>query len=63
MKARRTRILADLPARLLSRPRTWIAAGVTGVSIFGVVAATAVAPGSLPADLLVERVVEAVKAL
>ena len=59
MKARRTRILADLPARLLSRPRTWIAAGVTGVSIFGVVAATAVAPGSLPADLLVERVVEA----
>ena len=44
MKARKTRILADLPARLLSRPRTWIAAGVTGVSLMGVVAATAVAP-------------------
>ena len=58
MKARKTRILADLPARLLSRPRTWIAAGVTGVSMLGVVAATAVAPGSLPSDLLVARVVE-----
>lgn len=58
MKARKTRILADLPARLLSRPRTWIAAGVTGVSLMGVVAATAVAPDTAPADIPFARVVE-----
>jgi murein DD-endopeptidase MepM/ murein hydrolase activator NlpD len=62
MKARKTRILADLPARLLSRPRTWVAAGITGISLLGVVAATAVVPGSMPADLLVERVVESLPA-
>ena len=33
MKARKTRILADLPAHLLSRPRTWIAVGVTLVTL------------------------------
>src|SRR5690606_12973657 len=32
MNARKTRILADLPAHLLSRPRTWVATGVTGLS-------------------------------
>ncbi|HAF54557.1 MAG TPA: peptidase M23 [Thauera sp.] len=58
MKARKIRILADLPAHLLSRPRTWIAAGVTGVSLMGVVAATAVAPDSVPTDVPFERVVE-----
>ena len=58
MKARKTRILADMPARLLSRPRTWVAAGVTGMSLLGVVAATAVVPGSVQSNLLVERVVE-----
>ena len=58
MKARKTRILADLPAHLLSRPRTWIAAGVTGLSLMGVVAATAVAPDTVPADLMFVRVVE-----
>lgn len=58
MKARKVRILADLPAHLLSRPRTWIAAGVTGMSLMGVVAATAVAPDTVPADILFERVVE-----
>lgn len=58
MKARKTRILADLPAHLLSRPRTWIAAGVTGLSLMGVVAATAVAPDTVPADVLFVRVVE-----
>ena len=56
MKARKTRILADLPARLLSRPRTWIAAGVAGASLMGVVAATAVTPDTLPPDILFERV-------
>ena len=55
MKARKIRILADLPAHLLSRPRTWIAAGVTGLSLMGVVAATAVAPDTVPADILFER--------
>ena len=58
MKARKTRILADLPAHLLSRPRTWIAVGVTGLSLMGVVAATAVAPDTAPADILFERVVQ-----
>ena len=58
MKARKTRILADLPAHLLSRPRTWIAVGVTGLSLRGVVAATAVAPDTAPADILFERVVQ-----
>ena len=58
MKARKIRILADLPAHLLSRPRTWIAAGVTGLSLMGVVAATAVAPDTVPADILFERVVQ-----
>ena len=58
MKARKTRILADLPAHLLSRPRTWIAVGVTGLSLMGVVAATAVAPDTAPADILFEHVVQ-----
>ncbi len=58
MKARKIRILADLPAHLLSRPRTWIAAGVTGLSLMGVVAATAVAPDTVPAEILFERVVQ-----
>lgn len=62
MKARKISILADLPARLLSRPRTWVATGLTGVSLLGVVAATAVVPGSMPDDLLVERVVESLPA-
>ena len=62
MNARKTRILADLPAHLLSRPRTWIAAGVTGLSLMGVVAATAVAPDTVPADILFERVVQTLPA-
>ncbi len=62
MKARKTRILADMPAQLLSRPRSWLLAGVTGVSLLGVVAATAVAPGSDPADILFHRVVETLPA-
>ena len=62
MNARKTRILADLPAHLLSRPRTWVAAGVTGLSLMGVVAATAVAPDTVPADILFERVVQTLPA-
>lgn len=62
MKARKTRILADLPAHLLSRPRTWITVGVAGASLMGVVAATAVAPDSAPVDILFERVVETLPA-
>ncbi len=58
MKARKTRILADLPAHLLSHPRTWIVTGITGVSLMGVVAATAVAPDTLRADLMSVRVLE-----
>ncbi|MDY0071967.1 MAG: peptidoglycan DD-metalloendopeptidase family protein [Thauera sp.] len=46
MQARKTRILAELPQQLLTRPRPWLLAGVTGLSLLGVVAATAVAPGS-----------------
>ncbi|HRP23669.1 MAG TPA: peptidoglycan DD-metalloendopeptidase family protein [Thauera sp.] len=62
MKARKTRILADMPAQLLSRPRTWLLAGVTGVSLMGVMAATAVAPDSDTADILFHRVVETLPA-
>ncbi|MFU2487463.1 M23 family metallopeptidase [Thauera sp. WH-1] len=51
-----------MPAQLLSRPRSWLLAGVTGVSLLGVVAATAVAPGSDPADILFHRVVETLPA-
>ncbi|MCK2089449.1 M23 family metallopeptidase [Thauera aromatica] len=58
MKARKTRILADLPARLLTRPRNWFFGGVAGASLLGVVAATAVAPGTSIADIPFARVVE-----
>ncbi|CAM5370345.1 peptidoglycan DD-metalloendopeptidase family protein [Thauera mechernichensis] len=62
MKARKTRILADLPAQLLLRPRSWLLAGITGASLLGVVAATAVAPGSDTADIQFARVVESLPA-
>lgn len=45
MQNSKSRILADLPARLLSRKRPWLLAGVLGSSLLGVVAAVAVAPG------------------
>lgn len=48
MQTRKTRILAELPNQLLTRPRHWVFAGVVGVSLMGVVAATAVAPQSPP---------------
>lgn len=58
MQARKTRILAELPAQLLTRPRPWLLAGVVGVSLMGVVAATAVAPGSDTAGIVVRPVIE-----
>ncbi len=58
MLARKIRILAELPAQLLTRPRPWLLAGVAGVSLMGVVAATAVAPHTDTAGIRFERVVE-----
>ncbi|MFT3759136.1 peptidoglycan DD-metalloendopeptidase family protein [Thauera sp.] len=58
MQARKTRILAELPAQLLTRPRPWLFAGIAGVSMMGVVAATAVAPGSNTAGIVVRPIVE-----
>ncbi len=55
MQARISRILAELPALLLTR-RPWIVAGVAGTSLLGVVAATAVAPGSQSAPHVVSVV-------
>ncbi|ENO89487.1 M23 family metallopeptidase [Thauera linaloolentis] len=58
MQARKTTILAELPAQLLTRPRPWLLASVIGASLMGVVAATAVAPGSDTAGVVVRPVVE-----
>ncbi|HQZ01092.1 MAG TPA: peptidoglycan DD-metalloendopeptidase family protein [Thauera sp.] len=58
MQARKTQILAELPAQLLKRPRTWLLAGVVSASLMGVVAATAVAPGSDTAGIIVRPVIE-----
>nr|WP_068636132.1 peptidoglycan DD-metalloendopeptidase family protein [Thauera butanivorans] len=58
MQARKTRILAELPAQLLTRPRPWLLAGIVGVSMMGVVAATAVAPGNDDAGIVVRPVIE-----
>lgn len=58
MQARKTRILAELPAQLLTRPRPWLLAGIVGVSMMGVVAATAVAPGNDTASIVVRPVIE-----
>lgn len=58
MQARRNKILADLPAHLPSAPRAWILASLFGVSLFGVVAATATAPDApppFPLETVVER--------
>lgn len=58
MQARKTGILAELPQQLLTRPRPWLVAGLTGLSLLGVVAATAVAPGSHPAGIATTALVE-----
>ncbi len=62
MQARKTRILAELPAQLLTRPRPWLLALVVGTSLMGVVAATAVAPGSDNAGIIVRPVIETLPA-
>ncbi|MCV2218576.1 peptidoglycan DD-metalloendopeptidase family protein [Thauera sp. Sel9] len=62
MQARKTRILAELPAQLLTRPRPWLLAGIVGVSMMGVVAATAVAPGNDTAGIVVRPVIETLPA-
>ncbi len=62
MQARKTRILAELPAQLLTRPRPWVLALVVGTSLMGVVAATAVAPGSDIAGVIVRPVIETLPA-
>ena len=62
MQARKTRILAELPAQLLTRPRPWLLTLVVGTSLMGVVAATAVAPGSDTAGIIVRPVIETLPA-
>ncbi|MDY0046709.1 MAG: peptidoglycan DD-metalloendopeptidase family protein [Thauera propionica] len=62
MQARKTRILAELPAQLLTRARPWILGGVVSASLMGVVAATAVAPGDDLAGIPVQAVVETLPA-
>lgn len=58
MQARKTRILAELPAQLLTRARPWVLSSLVGTSLLGVVAATAVAPGEDIAAIPVQAVVE-----
>ena len=62
MQARKTRILAELPAQLLTRPRPWLLTLVVGTSLMGVVAATAVAPDSDTAGVIVRPVIETLPA-
>ena len=57
MQTRKTRILAELPTRLLTRPRAWALTGVVGVSLMGVVAAIAV-PQQGPAQIATQSVTE-----
>lgn len=58
MQAQKTRILADLPARLPGRRRSWLLGTVVASSLLGVVAATAVAPDSVYAPVPLRSVVE-----
>ncbi|MBC9073739.1 peptidoglycan DD-metalloendopeptidase family protein [Thauera sp. CAU 1555] len=58
MQARKKRILADLLAHLPSARRGWVLAPLFGISLFGVVAATATTPDSpppFPLQTVVER--------
>ncbi|TAH45364.1 MAG: M23 family peptidase [Betaproteobacteria bacterium] len=57
MQTRKTRILAELPTQLLTRPRAWALTGVVGVSLLGVVAAIAV-PQQGPAQIATQSVTE-----
>lgn len=58
MKDRKSRILAELPAHLLTKPRPWVLVSVVVASLTGMVAATAVAPQSGTTVIRTERVVE-----
>lgn len=58
MQTRKTRILADLPTQLLTRPRSWALTGVVGLSLMGVVAAVAV-PQQGPSQVPTVAVIEA----
>lgn len=58
MKDSKSRILAELPAQLLSTPRPWILASIVGLSLTGMVAATAVSPDAGSSALRSERIVE-----
>lgn len=49
MQVRKNTILAELPSKLVSRKRPWLIAGIAGVSLLSVVAATAVVPQTSPA--------------
>jgi len=61
MQARKSRILAELPAHLFSRKRPWLLAGVFGTSLLGVVAATAVVPND-PGPVSLTPVIETLAA-
>ena len=62
MQARKIRILAELPAQLLTHARPWVLGGVVSASLMGVVAATAVAPTDDLAGIPVQAVVETLPA-
>lgn len=57
MKDSKSRILAELPAQLLTTPRPWVLGSLVGLSLTGVVAATAVSPDG-PSALRTERIVQ-----
>lgn len=60
MQVSQTKILAELPSRLVSRKRPWLVAGIATISLCGAVAATAVIPQASPAAPFTARpVVEA----
>lgn len=64
MQVRKTTILAELPSKLVSHGRPWLIAGVAGISLLGVVAATAVVPQTSPATVLDARpVIEDIAAI
>ena len=58
MPSRKSSILAELPVRLLPRGRTLLIAGVAAGSLMGVMAATAVAPGTPIASIALDMVIE-----
>lgn len=61
MQVKKREILAELPARLFSRKRFWLLAGVFTTSLLGVVAATAVVPQNPNDAAAVQSVVETLR--